>query len=107
MIWQLFDHLFGWTKEIEKEARNAKLREIRQNVAAKRIQRAYSSYKERNTILMKFRQNVAAKCIQKAYRSYIIDKYYFDRRIQSEAAKKIDENDKNIFEKLIVEDQNK
>ena len=46
MIWHLFDYLFGWTKrKIEKEERNAKLMEIRQNVAAKCIQRAYRGYK--------------------------------------------------------------
>ena len=75
MFWKILDYLFGWTikeeAKLKAEERNAKLMEIRQNVAAKCIQRAYRSFrsfKERNAKLMEIRQNVAAKCIQRAYR---------------------------------------
>ena len=33
-----------------------------------------------------------------------VDKYFFDRRMQSEAAKKDDEDEKNVFEKLISDE---
>ena len=68
MFWKILDYLFGWTikeeAKLKAEERNAKLMEIRQNVAAKCIQRAY----RRNAKLMEIRRNVAAKCIQRAYR---------------------------------------
>ena len=78
MFWKILDYLFGWTikeeAKLKAEERNAKLMEIRQNVAAKCIQRAYRSFKERNEKLMEIRRNVAAKCIQRAYRSYMARK---------------------------------
>ena len=60
MFWKILDYLFGWTikeeAKLKAEERNAKLMEIRRNVAAKCIQRAYRSYMARKLLRKKKRK---------------------------------------------------
>ena len=93
MVWP-FDYLFGWTKEEIVEAQND-----------------IASVDQDEGMAVKMQ---AARTIQFAWKKYINakkeakdeeEKYFFDRRILSEAAKKKDEEDKNYFDKIISEEE--
>ena len=131
MVWP-FDYLFGWTKEEIVEAQND-IASVEMQ-AARTIQFAWKKYinvkkeavemQAARTIQFAWKKYInvkkeaaemqAARTIQFAWKKYINakkeakdedEKYFFDRRIQSEAAKKKDEEDKNYFDKIISEEE--